>query len=111
MAGGNNNAKQLIVEQGETLAADLQNGHAGDLKKIGNLSALTFKMLKPLYMNEFVTVEQCIKMHAASDKKRPMTNSSIKIGPVEVKAPVMALLNMVPTVILLFVLGKMQSWW
>lgn len=116
MAGGNNHAKQLLVDQGDALADDLQNGHAGDLKKIGNLAALTFKMMTPMYMNEFVTREDCINLHAASDLKRPMRSTRLKVGPVEIEGHVTTtlLLICVPLVSLggvIFMAGKMQSWW
>ncbi len=105
MAGGEQHAKQTLVDETERLSNDLRNGHAGDISKIGELLILVTKMMIPMYMNVFVTEEDC--------KKRSKTGkfSTIKIGPVTVHAPIMLIINLMPTGIMLFVLGKMQNWW
>ena len=113
MTGGNNHAKQIVIEEAEDLAKDLQNGHAGDLERIGKLTALIVKMIKPLYMNEFVTIQQCIQMHS---KTNSIKVGRIKLGPLEISGPVTRTLmvNAIPLIYCIgitFLLGKAKSWW
>jgi hypothetical protein len=105
MAGGNNHAKQIVLDEAECMAKKLTNGSAGCQITQGRAIALLVKMIRPLYENEFVTEEDC--------KKRCKTGkfSTLKIGSVSMQAPIMFFVYMFPYVGLVFVLGKAEGWW
>ena len=113
MAGGNNHAKQIVIEEAECLAKKLQNGNAGCAQTQGRAIALLVKMITPLYEAEFVTIEQCNKVHRTS-KVAKFTR--LKIGPVEIegRATTALILNSIPLICcigMFFVIGKTQGWW
>lgn len=121
MAGGNNHAKRIVIDEAESLAQELQNGHAGCAKTQGRAIALIVKMISPLYEAEFVTTEECRISH---DKliedchgKRGINKiTKLKIGPIQVEGPIITtiLMNSVPLIccgILAYMLGKTQHWW
>jgi len=105
MAGGEQHAKQTLVEETERLSNDLRNGHAGDISKIGELLILVTKMMIPMYMTVFMTEEGCEK------KSCHGMFTKIKIGPITIHAPIMAIVYFLPYAGLVFVMGKTQSWW
>lgn len=105
MAGGEQHAKQTLVDETERLSAQLRNGHSGDITKIGELLILVTKMMVPMYMNVFVTAEECDK------KSKKGVLARMKIGPVSIQAPVMFIAYLLPYVGLVFILGKSEGWW
>ena len=112
MAGGNNSAKKIVVGEANKLAEDLQNGHTGDQAMMARLQGLMVKMLTPLYMNEFVTVDECGIKH----KKATPKSYKLKIGPIAFEGVVTSavlrgLLPLVQTGVIIFVLGRTVKWW
>ena len=113
MAGGNNSAKKIIVGQARDFSKKLKNGSCGCVETQGKAIALLIDMVIPAYMAEFVTVNQCKKMHIES--KKPKT-TRIKIGPVEIEGTVTTTLltSLTPLFCVsgvIFMVGKMQGWW
>ena len=116
MSGGNNHAKQIVIEEAEKLAAELQNGGAGDPLIQGRAISLIVKMVTPLYQAEFVTVRECQTMHDKTVKQSRHRNTRLKIGPIEIEGPLKAslILNSIPfacVAALTFVIGRTQQWW
>ncbi len=105
MAGGEQHAKQTLVDETERLSNDLRNGHAGDIAKIGELLILVTKMMIPMYMTVFATEKDC--------KKRSGTGmfTKIKLGPITIQAPIMFIVYLLPYAGLVFIVGKTQNWW
>lgn len=112
MAGGNNHAKQIVIEQAESLSADLQNGHEGDLGKMGRLLALQTKMITPMYEADFVTMEDCAKNHKGNGDGI----TKIRVGPISIEGKLStALIQSGCTIMccvgVIFAIGKAESWW
>jgi hypothetical protein len=125
MSYGEQSAKKHIVSEANELlvktrdmAADIQNGSAGDVKTHGRMLGLLaegqshiISMLTPMYMAEFVTRQDCDAIH----KDKGKTASRIKIGPFEYQGPLTSifmifLLSLAPW-FLFFVYGKQLAWW
>ncbi len=114
MAHGDNHAKQIVIDEATRLADKLQNGGAGCAETQGKAVALLVKMITPLYEAEFMTVEECERVHQKSTGSKKITR--LKIGPVEVEGPLTSaiLVNIAPIaccVLCVFTLGKVQNWW
>ena len=114
MAHGDNHAKQIVIDEATRLANKLENGSAGCAETQGKAVALLVKMITPLYEAEFMTVEECGRVHRSSNWSKKITR--LKIGPVEVEGPLTAaiLVNIVPIaccILCFFTLGKGQNWW
>lgn len=113
MTHGNNHAKQLVVDEGADLAKELHN-NPEDQATTGRLLVKIYKMVAPMYMASFVTVEECDAIHK---KNKPAAKPvKIKIGPIQLEGPITGaiILNSVPLIccgVLLFALGKSQNWW
>jgi len=105
MAGGGNHAKQTVLKQADKLVQKLNNGSAGCLETQGNAMALMLDMLRPLYENEFVTVEDCKK------KCKTGVFSTFKVGSVSIKAPITFIAILIPYGGIFFALGKAVGWW
>ncbi len=115
MAHGNNHAKQIIIDQATSLAEKLQNGDSSCLKTQGRAIGLLVLMITPLYKAEFVTVDECKQSHdkMLTNKKKI---TKIKIGPIVIEGPLTTtiLLQSGPILfcgIVVFLVGKIQSWW
>lgn len=116
MAHGDNHAKRIVIDEATRLADKLQNGSAGCAETQGKAVALLVKMITPLYEAEFMTVEECERVHQKSTGSKKGTRAKIKIGPVEVEGPLTAaiLVNIAPIAccaLCFFTLGKVQNWW
>ena len=114
MAHGDNHAKKIVIEQAIGLADKLQNGNAGCAETQGKAIGLLVKMITPLYEAEFVTTQECI--NRLNRFKRQKKSTRIKIGPVEVEGPLTTamILHVLPVIcygLLIFMVGKSQSWW
>ena len=112
MANGINHAKKIVVDEAESLAKELQNGHAGDPHYQGRAIALIVKMITPLYVADFVTKDECLKQH---DVLRAGKVVKLKAGPFCFEgsiSPALVLVGSiaVTAVILLFVAGKLKGW-
>ena len=113
MASGDNHAKQIVIEEAESLANDLQNGRAGDPHTQGKAIALIVKMITPLYQAEFVTISDCRQMH---EIRKTGKTTKIKLGPFSIEGHITTALvaSLSPIVccgILGFIVGKFQDWW
>lgn len=113
MAGGTNHAKQIVIDQADALANDLQNGHAGDLDKIGRLLSLHTRMIASMYENDFMTVADCVKNR---EKEKLAKITKFKIGPISIEGRLSTALVSAATPILccamiLFGVGKAEGWW
>ena len=116
MAGGHNHAKQIVIEQATCLADKLQNGNSGCTETQGKAIGLLVKMVTPLYEAEFVTIQDCRKMHGPEKDDKDVKTTKIKIGSVSIEGPLTAaiLVNAVPVLCIaavVFMVGKVQSWW
>lgn len=114
MAHGDNHAKQIVIDEATELADSLQNGNAGCPQTQGKAIALLVKMITPLYQAEFMTVEECVRVHKNGNGKKPITR--LKIGPVEIEGTITTAIiaNFIPLLccsVCVFVLGKTQNWW
>ena len=114
MAHGDNHAKQIVIDEATRLADKLQNDKAGCAETQGKAVALLVKMITPLYEAEFMTVEECERVHRSSNGSKKITR--LKIGPVEVEGPLTSaiLVNIAPIAccaLCVFTLGKVQNWW
>ncbi len=114
MAHGDNHAKQIVIDEATRLADKLQDGSAGCAETQGKAVALLVKMITPLYEADFVTVEECERVHRSPNGSKKITR--LKIGPVEVEGPLTAaiLVNIAPIAccaLCFFTLGKVQNWW
>ncbi len=111
MAHGDNHAKRIVIDEATRLADKLQNGSAGCTETQGKAIALLVKMITPLYEAEFMTVEECERVHR--DAKGNKSITKLKFGPFSIEG----FLN--PSVIVpiaccalcLFTLGRVQNWW
>ena len=113
MAGGINHAKQIVLDQANGLAEDLQNGHAGDLDKMGRLLALQVKMITPIYEADFVTTADCAK---SRENEKLAKVTKFKVGPVSIEgrlstAVVSAATPILCCAMILFGVGKAEGWW
>ncbi len=119
MAGGDNHAKDIVIQQAEALAKKLQNRNGGCPETQGQAIELITKMIIPLYEARFVTESECLnnteKMTRIIDKikaAKSVKSSRIKIGPVEVEGPMVYIINCVPVIFgVLFIVGKLKQWW
>ncbi len=114
MAHGNNHAKQIVIDQANCLAEKLENGHSSCVKTQGRAIGLLVKMITPLYKAEFVTVEDCKQSHDRMQTDKKITK--IKIGPVAIEGPLTTaiILQSGPVLVcgfVIFLVGKIQSWW
>lgn len=108
MAHGDNHAKRIVMDEAARLAHKLQNGSAGCPETQGEAVGLLVKMITPLYEAEFMTVEECERVH-----KKPKGITKLKFGPFSIEG------MLTPTVIVpiacnvfwVFALGRIQSWW
>ena len=114
MAHGDNHAKKIVIDEATRLADKLQDDSAGCPETQGKAVALLVKMITPLYEAEFMTVEECGRIHGKSKGSKKLTR--IKIGPVELEGPLTTaiLVNIAPVAccaLCFFTLGKVQNWW
>jgi hypothetical protein len=112
MTRGVNTAKQIVIDEANGYADKLKNGGAEDMETIGRAVGLLTKMVVSIYQCDFVTVEECKKMHLKSKGR----HTRIKIGPLEFEGKVSAavITSMIPLIccgILGFALGKANGWW
>lgn len=112
MTKGINTAKQIVIDELEGLSKKLDNGSEGDLAVMSRHMVLQGKMLVSIYQCEYVTVEECQKIHKVAVRK----TTRIKVGPVEFEGKISSavLINIVPVCfcgILLYALGKSLNWW
>lgn len=113
MTGGNNHAKQILIDEALGLAKKLENGSAGDIEVIGRAVSKTIRMTTAMFENNFRTEEECDKKHAKMGSRKP---SRIKLGPVEFEGQISAAVisHAVPVLCLLgvgFMIGKDLGWW
>ncbi len=117
MSGGNNSAKEIVIEEAESLASDLQNGHSGDPHTQGRAIGLLVKMITPMYRASFMTEDKCEEIRKqTAEKGKGSKRTRIKIGPVVLEGAISnaILANIVPLCcigVTVFVLGKMENWW
>lgn len=118
MTHGDNNAKQIVIDQATDLAKKLQNGNAGCVDTQGKAIGLIVKMITPLYKASFVTTNDCKKLRQEShpDIKRHIKSMRVKVGPVEVEGPLVGsvITNIVPVMCccaIVYVIGKVHNWW
>jgi hypothetical protein len=114
MAGGDNHAKQIVMDEAARLADKLQNGNAGCMETQGRAIGLLVKMITPLYTAEFVTAQECRESRAKIKSVKGI--SRIKIGPVEIEGQVTKALlaHSIPLIccgLVIFMAGKLQNWW
>ncbi len=112
MAGGINHAKQIVIDEATCLAEKLQNGESGCAVTQGKAISLIVKMITPLYMNEFMTVEECENRH--NTKRTSLTK--IRIGPLSIEGRLSsAMVASIPSIMCcgfcVFILGKSEGWW
>lgn len=116
MAHGDNHAKQIVIDEATRLADKLQNDKAGCAETQGKAVALLVKMITPLYEAEFMTVEECERVHQNSNGSKKIARLKLKIGPIQVEGPLTSaiLVHIAPIaccILCVFTLGKVQNWW
>lgn len=116
MAGGINHAKKIVIDEATCLADKLQNGNSGCRETQGKAIGLLVKMITPLYIAEFVTVEDCEEKHKVFMSQKTPSVTKIKIGPVSVEGPITSALltSCVPIACLcgvIYMVGVVQNWW
>ena len=109
MAGGINHAKQIVIDEATCLAEKLQNGKSGCVETQGKAISLIVKMITPMYMNEFITVQEC-------ESKCKIGTTKIKIGAFSIEGKLSAAMvaSVAPLVccgFCVYMLGKAESWW
>ena len=114
MAHGDNHAKKIVIDEATCLADKLQNGNAACSKTQGKAIALLVKMITPLYEAEFMTVDECKRVHRNGNGKKPITR--LKIGTVEIEGTITTAIiaNFMPLLccgMCVYVVGKIQNWW
>ncbi len=116
MAGGINHAKQIVIDEAKCLADKLQNGSAGCVQTQGKAIALLVKMVIPMFSAEFVTVEECKEKRSRLKTPQKPNSTKLKVGPITIEGPITSALivSLTPLICLggvIFMAGKMQSWW
>ncbi len=119
MSGGINHAKQIVIDEAKCLADKLQNGSAGCAQTQGKAIALLVKMVIPMFSAEFITVgdcEECKEKRSNIKTSKNLNSTKLKVGPITIEGPITSALivSLTPLLCLggvIFMAGKMQSWW
>ncbi|MCP4612091.1 MAG: hypothetical protein GY845_25620 [Planctomycetes bacterium] len=126
MSFGEDTAKDVVLGRAKELtnkavaiSTAIQNGDAENtqvqgkrLEYLVESQSLIISMLAPLYKAEFVTKQDCEERH--KEKEKPL--SKIKIGPVEYQGSIsnimlVVICMLVPSMIMIYMLGKINKWW
>ena len=118
----NLSAKKIVIDQAESFAAHLENGHANDPIMLARAVAHIIKMQVSVYsidFDDFVKKGDCLEMHDAmktSLKRIPRQQyTKIKAGPFSVEGNVTPALiaSIIPFVcmgVMAYLLAKTNGW-
>lgn len=124
---GENDAKQAILditdkleEKAQKIVKELENGKAGDIQTISKAIALLVegdsiktRMIRPLFMANLVTVEECKMRHTEIEHKKAL---KLKLGPVAIEGNFSSISILIIMMVLcsgglIVVIGKAAQLW